>query len=46
MATFVSIHHGGGHGGWCYQKVARRLREQGHEAHAPSPTSPPTASGG
>lgn len=35
MATFVLV-HGGGHGGWCYQKVARRLREQGHEVHAPS----------
>jgi pimeloyl-ACP methyl ester carboxylesterase len=37
MATYVLV-HGGGHGGWCYQKVARRLREQGHEVHAPSLT--------
>jgi len=25
MATFVLV-HGGGHGGWCYQRVAPRLR--------------------
>jgi pimeloyl-ACP methyl ester carboxylesterase len=37
MATFVLV-HGGGHGGWCYQKVARRLRAAGHEVHAPSLT--------
>ena len=37
MATFVLI-HGGGHGGWCYQRVARRLRAAGHEVHAPSLT--------
>lgn len=37
MATFVLV-HGGGHGGWCYQKVARRLRALGHEVHAPSMT--------
>jgi pimeloyl-ACP methyl ester carboxylesterase len=30
--------HGGGHGGWCYQKVARLLRAQGHEVHAPTLT--------
>jgi pimeloyl-ACP methyl ester carboxylesterase len=35
MATFVLI-HGGGHGGWCWQPVARRLRAMGHEVHAPS----------
>jgi pimeloyl-ACP methyl ester carboxylesterase len=35
MATFVLV-HGGGHGGWCYQQVARRLRAAGHEVHAPS----------
>lgn len=35
MATFILI-HGGGHGGWCWQPVARRLREMGHEVHAPS----------
>ena len=37
MATSVLV-HGGGHGGWCYQKVARRLRAEGHEVHAPSLT--------
>jgi pimeloyl-ACP methyl ester carboxylesterase len=37
MATYVLI-HGGGHGGWCYQRVARRLRAAGHEVHAPSLT--------
>jgi pimeloyl-ACP methyl ester carboxylesterase len=35
MATFVLV-HGGGHGGWCWQPVARRLRARGHEVHAPS----------
>jgi len=37
MATFVLI-HGGGHGGWCYQPVARRLQERGHVVYAPSLT--------
>ncbi|MDB5725493.1 MAG: alpha/beta hydrolase [Novosphingobium sp.] len=37
MATFVLV-HGGGHGGWCWQPVARRLRAKGHEVHAPSLT--------
>ena len=37
MATFVLV-HGGGHGGWCYQRVARLLRAQGHEVHAPTMT--------
>ncbi|MCB2059654.1 MAG: alpha/beta hydrolase [Novosphingobium sp.] len=35
MATFILI-HGGGHGGWCYQPVARILQAQGHLVHAPS----------
>ena len=35
MATFVLI-HGGGHGGWCYQKVARSLQERGQVVYAPS----------
>ena len=35
MATYVLV-HGGGHGGWCYQRVARILRSHGHEVHAPS----------
>lgn len=37
MATFVLV-HGGGHGGWCYQKVARRLRADGHEVYTPTLT--------
>jgi pimeloyl-ACP methyl ester carboxylesterase len=37
MATYVLV-HGGGHGGWCYQRVARLLRAAGHEVHAPSLT--------
>jgi pimeloyl-ACP methyl ester carboxylesterase len=37
MATFVLV-HGGGHGGWCYQPLARRLRAAGHEVYAPSLT--------
>lgn len=35
MATFVLV-HGGGHGGWCYQKVARLLQAKGHVVYAPS----------
>ncbi len=35
MATFLLI-HGGGHGGWCYQLVARRLQSKGHVVYAPS----------
>jgi pimeloyl-ACP methyl ester carboxylesterase len=30
--------HGGGHGGWCYQRVARLLRAAGHEVHTPTLT--------
>ncbi|GAB89646.1 alpha/beta hydrolase [Gordonia rhizosphera] len=37
MATFVLV-HGGGHGGWCYQRVARRLRDAGHLVYAPTLT--------
>lgn len=33
--TYVLI-HGGFHGGWCWQPVARRLRALGHEVHTPS----------
>ncbi len=32
MAIYVLV-PGGGHGGWCYQPVARRLRAAGHEAY-------------
>ena len=37
MATFVLV-HGGGHGGWCYKKVAGLLQAEGHEVYAPSLT--------
>lgn len=37
MSTFVLV-HGGGHGGWCYAKVKRRLEALGHEVFAPSLT--------
>ncbi len=37
MAVFVLV-HGGGHGGWCYQRVARRLQAKGHIVYAPSLT--------
>src|SRR5256714_15581009 len=37
MVTYVLV-HGGRHGGWCYQRVSRILREAGHEVHAPSLT--------
>jgi pimeloyl-ACP methyl ester carboxylesterase len=37
MSTFVLV-HGGGHGGWCYSKVARILRAGGHEVYAPTLT--------
>ncbi len=37
MATYVLV-HGGGHGGWCYQRVARILRKSGHEVYTPTMT--------
>ena len=37
VATFVLV-HGGGHGGWCFQPVARLLRERGHDVYAPTLT--------
>ncbi len=37
MATYVLV-HGGGHGGWCYQRVARLLRTAGHEVLTPTLT--------
>jgi len=37
VATYVLV-HGGGHGGWCYQRVARLLRAEGHEVYAPTLT--------
>lgn len=35
--TFVLI-HGAWHGGWCWVKVARRLRALGHDVYTPSLT--------
>ena len=35
MATYVLV-HGGGHGGWCYQRVARLLRSAGHDVYTPT----------
>lgn len=37
MATYVLV-HGAGHGGWCWQRVARRLRAAGHDVHTPTLT--------
>ena len=37
MATYVLV-HGGGHGGWCYRKVAALLRKAGHEVVTPTMT--------
>lgn len=37
MASFVLV-HGGGHGGWCYRKVARLLRDAGHDVYTPTLT--------
>jgi pimeloyl-ACP methyl ester carboxylesterase len=37
MATYVLV-HGGGHGGWCYQRVARLLQAEGHVVYTPTMT--------
>lgn len=37
MATYVLV-HGAGHGGWCYQRLARLLRAAGHEVYTPTLT--------
>jgi pimeloyl-ACP methyl ester carboxylesterase len=37
VATYVLV-HGGAHGGWCYQKVARLLRTAGHDVYTPTLT--------
>ncbi len=37
MRTYVLV-HGGGHGGWCYQRVARIMRSRGHEVYTPTMT--------
>lgn len=36
-ATYVLV-HGGGHGGWCYQRLARIMRSHGQEVYAPTLT--------
>ena len=35
MATYVLV-HGGGHGGWCYGRVAPALRAAGHDVYTPT----------
>jgi pimeloyl-ACP methyl ester carboxylesterase len=37
MRTYVLV-HGGGHGGWCYQRVARIMRTKGQEVYTPTMT--------
>jgi pimeloyl-ACP methyl ester carboxylesterase len=37
VTTFVLV-HGGGHGGWCWQAVARELRHRGHDVCTPTLT--------
>lgn len=37
MATYVLV-HGGFHGGWCWSRVATRLRAAGHEVYTPTLT--------
>lgn len=37
MKTYVLV-HGGGHGGWCYQPLARIMRAQGQEVYTPTLT--------
>jgi pimeloyl-ACP methyl ester carboxylesterase len=37
MATYVLV-HGGGHGGWCWQRVTPILRGAGHDVHTPTLT--------
>jgi pimeloyl-ACP methyl ester carboxylesterase len=37
LATYVLV-HSGGHGGWCYQSVAKLLRAEGHRVYTPTLT--------
>ena len=37
MSCFVLI-HGGWHGGWCWRRVAKNLRDLGHEVFTPTLT--------
>jgi pimeloyl-ACP methyl ester carboxylesterase len=36
-ATYVLV-HGGGHGGWCWQRIVPLLRAAGHEVYTPTLT--------
>ena len=36
-ATFILV-HGAWHGGWCYGRVTRLLRDRGHDVYAPTLT--------
>jgi pimeloyl-ACP methyl ester carboxylesterase len=37
QATYVLV-HGGGHGGWCWERVATPLRAHGHRVYTPTLT--------
>ena len=37
MATYVLV-HGGGHGGWCWRRLAPLLRAEGHDVYTPTLT--------
>ncbi len=37
MTAFVLV-HGAWHGGWCWRRVADRLRQQGHDVYTPTLT--------
>lgn len=37
MATFVLV-HGGGHGAWCWERLAPLLQRAGHQVHTPTLT--------
>ena len=37
MAVYVLV-HGGGHGGWCFQRITPLLRAEGHEVYTPTLT--------
>jgi pimeloyl-ACP methyl ester carboxylesterase len=37
MATYVLV-HGGGHGGWCWQRLTPLLQAAGHQVYTPSLT--------
>jgi pimeloyl-ACP methyl ester carboxylesterase len=36
-STFVLV-HGGGHGGWCWKRLAKELRRRGHDVWTPTLT--------